>query len=117
MSKSTIFIQGESGVTEAEISLPATVHDLHQVFKAQGIDVSGLDIFVDEAESAVPHEAKSAIEGLKHGSRVHVTRCKKIQVTVHYVERTLEHAFPPGVRVRAVKEWAVHQFMIKPTDA
>jgi len=36
---------------------------------------------------------------------------------VHYLDRTIEHAFPPGARVRTVKAWAVHKLKISPTDA
>src|SRR4051794_8803593 len=102
MSKTTIFIQvqGKPGVTEAQITMPATVHDLHEAFKAHGIEFDKeLEAFVDETDVPVPHDAKAAIEGLKHGSRVHVTRCKKIKVTVHYMDRTIDRAFAPGIRV------------------
>jgi hypothetical protein len=120
MSKTIIFIQaeGKPGVTEAEITIPATVRDLHEIFKANNIDFEkGLEAFVDEAEAPVPHDAKAAVEGLKHGSRVHLTRCKKIKVTVHYLDRTIERAFAAGIRVRTVKQWAVREFKLNPTDA
>jgi hypothetical protein len=84
MSKTIIFIQaeGKPGLTEAEIMIPATVRDLHETFKTHGIDFDKeLEAFVDEADSPVPHDAEATVEGLKHGSRVHVTRCKKIKVT------------------------------------
>jgi hypothetical protein len=120
MSTTTIFIQvqGKPGVTEAEITIPAIVRDVHETFKALGI-VFGKDLeaFVDEAETPVPHDPTTTIEGLKHGSRVHVTHCKKIKVTVHYMDRTIDRAFAPGIRVRTVKQWAVREFKLSPTDA
>jgi hypothetical protein len=120
MSKTIIFIQadGTPGVTEAEITIPATVRDLHEAFKTYGIDFDKEhDAFVDEADNSVPRDAKAIVEGLKHGSRVHVTRCKKIKVTVHYMHRTIDRAFAPGTRVRAVKQWAVRELKLNPTDA
>ncbi len=120
MSKTIIFIQaeGKPGVTEAEIAIPATVRDLHEAFKTHGIDVDEeLEAFVDEADNPVPRDAKAAVEGLKHGSRVHVTRCKKIKVTVHYMHRTIDRAFAPGTRAGAVKQWAVRELKLNPTDA
>jgi hypothetical protein len=119
MSKTIIFIQaeGKPGITEAGITIPATVRDLHEVFKTHGIDFEGFEVFIDEAEAPVPHDAKAPVEGLKHGSRVHVTRCKRIKVTVHYMDRTIERAFAPGNRVRTVKQWAVREFKLNPTDA
>ena len=120
MIKTIIFIQaeGKAGVTEAEIAIPATVRDLHEAFKAHGIDFDKeREAFVDEAENPVPHDAKATVEGLKHGSRVHVTHCKKIKVAVHYMHRTIDRAFTPGTRVRTVKQWAVRELKLNPTDA
>ena len=120
MSKTIIFIQaeGKPGVTEAEIAIPATVRDLHEVFKTHGIDFDKeREAFFDEADNPVPHDDKATVEGLKHGSRVHVTHCKKIKVTVHYMHRTIDRAFAPGTRVRTVKQWAVRELKLNPTDA
>ncbi|KJC58422.1 hypothetical protein UP10_26190 [Bradyrhizobium sp. LTSPM299] len=120
MSKTIIFIQaeGNAGVTEAEIMIPATVRDLHETFKTHGIDFDKeLEAFVDEADSPLPHDAKTTVDGLKHGSRVHVTRCKKIKVTVHYMHHTIDRTFAPGTRVRTVKQWAVRELKLNPTDA
>ncbi|UQR65061.1 hypothetical protein LRP30_07315 [Bradyrhizobium sp. C-145] len=120
MSKTIIFIQaeGKPGVTDAEFTIPATVHDLHEVFKTHGIDFDKeSEAFVDEADNPVSHDAKATVEGLKHGSRVHLTRCKKIKVAVHYMHRTIDRAFAPGTRVRSVKQWAVRELKLNPTDA
>ena len=46
-----------------------------------------------------------------------MTHCKKIKVTVHYMDRTIDSAFAPGTRVRTVKQWAVREFKLNPTDA
>ncbi|MBR0752109.1 hypothetical protein JQ604_07925 [Bradyrhizobium jicamae] len=120
MSKTIIFIQveGKPGVTEAEITIPATVRDLHEAFKAHGIDFDKeREAFVDEADNPVPHDDKVTVEGLKHGSRVHVTHCTKIKITVHYMHRTIDRAFAPGTRVRTIKQWAVRELKLNPTDA
>jgi hypothetical protein len=120
MSKTTIFIQvqGKPAVVDAEVSLPATAGDLQDALKARGIDLDkDHAAFVDEAEAPVPTERSAPIEGLKHGARVHVTRCKRVAVTVHFLAHTIERVFPPGTRVRAVKQWAVRELKISPTDA
>ena len=120
MSKTTIFIQakGKLGVTEAEITIPATVRDLHEAIKTHRIDFDKeLEAFVDEADNPVPHDAKATVEALRHGSRVHVTHCKKINVTVHYMHRAIDRAFAPGTRVRTIKQWAVRELKLHPTDA
>ena len=46
-----------------------------------------------------------------------MTRCRRIKTTVHFLDKTAEHEFAPGARVRAVKEWAVQTFKQSPKDA
>lgn len=119
MKKATVFIcvQGRPGIIEAELPLTASLEDIHGLLKDHNVDIDeDLTIFVDEQEDHEKH-GKEPIKGLKHGSHIHATRCKKIKVTVHYLDKTVEHEFAPGVRVRAVKQWAVHKLKLNPTDA
>lgn len=120
MSKTLVFIQvqGRPGIVEAEIPMPATVGDVHDALKHLGIEIDGdMAIFVDESERHEREDRKAQIENVKRGCRIHVTRCRKIDVTVHFLNKTIERVFPPGARVRAVKQWAVREFKINPTDA
>jgi len=120
MSKIVIFIQvqGRPGILESELSEAATLGELHDALALLGIPVDAETfVFIDEAEEHQRGERHHPVNGLKHGARVHVSRCRRIKTTVHYLERTAEHEFAPGRRVRAVKEWAVHTFKLSPTDA
>lgn len=119
MNKATVFIhvQDRPGIVEIELPLTASLDDIRDLLKAQDVDVGeDFAIFVDERDD---HEkdGKKPIEGLKHGSHIHVTRCKKIKVTVHYLDKTIDRHFAPGARVRTVKHWAVRELKISPTDA
>ena len=120
MTKATVFIQvqDKSGIVEADLSLPATVGDVRDALKAHGIEIGkDMEIFVDDAEEPEKQDKKDPLDRLKHGSRIHLTRCKRIKVTVNYLEKTIDRPFPPGARVRAVKRWAVDQFKLNPKDA
>jgi hypothetical protein len=120
MSKSIVFIQvhGRPGIIESELSAAATVGELFDVLAASGVTVVGdTFVFVDEAEEHLSGERHHAISGMKHGSRVHVTHCRRIKTTVHFLNKTTEREFAPGARVRAVKEWAVRTFGLSPKDA
>jgi hypothetical protein len=120
MSKQIIFIQvhGSPSVVEAEISAAPTVGELHDLLAGRAIEiVAETFIFIDEAEQPIHGQRHEPVHGLKHGGRVHVTRCHRIKTTVHFLEKTAEHEFPPGARVRAVKEWAAHTFKLSPKDA
>jgi len=120
MKQHIIFIQVHErpGVIEAQVVEAATLGDLHRAIEAAGVLVDAeLNIFLDEAEEPLQGDDGQAVAGLRHGSRVHVTRYKRIKTTVHYLERTAEHEFAPGARVRAVKAWAAHTFKLSPKDA
>lgn len=120
MKPHIIFIQVHErpGVIEAQVVEAATLGDLRTAIEAAGVLLDAeLHIFLDDAEEPLHGDHSNAVHGLRHGSRVHVTRCKRIKTTVHYLEHTAEHAFAPGARVRAVKAWAVHTFKLSPKDA
>jgi hypothetical protein len=120
MTNAIVFvqIQGRPEVREVELSLPATGEDIFALLKKLDVEV-GADtpVFIDETEDALGGDQKSPIEGIKSGSRIHVTRCKRIKVKVHYLNKTIDRAFAPGVRLRRVKQWAVRELNINPTDA
>jgi hypothetical protein len=119
MSKSTIFIQvhGRPGILEAEL-VAVTIAELHQAINACGVPIDAETfIFIDEAVDHVHGQPHEPVHGLKHGTRVHVSRCRHIKTTVHFLDKTAEHTFAPGARVRAVKAWAAHTFKMDPKDA
>lgn len=120
MPKPIIFIQvhGRPGILEAELSEAATLGELSDALAAAGVEIDAETfIFIDEGEQHEHGDRRQPVHHLKHGSRVHVSRCKRIKTTVHFLEKTAEHEFPPGARVRAVKAWAVHTFKMNPKDA
>jgi hypothetical protein len=120
MSKTLIFIQahGRPGILEAELSKAAVLGELYEALAAAGIAIDAETfIFVDEAGEHLDGQRHDPIRGLKHGARVHITRCRRIKTMVHFLDKTAEHEFPPGARMRAVKEWAVHTFKLSPKDA
>ena len=120
MSKIIAFIQvqGRPGIFETEVSPTATVGEIHDALEAKGIKVEAESfVFVDDAEEHLPRERHHPVHGCKRGCRIHVSRCRRIKVTVNFTHKTAEREFPPGARVRAVKEWAVRKFEMSPQDA
>jgi hypothetical protein len=120
MQKTIVFVQvqGQVGVLEAEVIEAATHGDLHDSLAAIGVAVDAETfIFIGEAEEHLQGQRQEPVQGLKHGERIHVTRCHRILTTVHYLDKTAERLFSPGTRVRRVKAWAVHHFRLDPKDA
>ena len=118
MSKIVVFLQrhGSAEAEELETAAAATLAELLAASKASGVPDDVL-IFIDEREEPVGKELCIEHSGAKHGSRVHVSHCRSVEVTVHYQEKTEVHRFPPGAKVHRVKQWAVHKFKLAETDA
>jgi hypothetical protein len=120
MPTQTIFIRSHAlpAAVEAEIAEGALVSDLLEAIKNAGVPIDpDTVIFIDEAE--LPHAMTPAtpVTGIKRGSHVHVTTCKKIEVTINYLAETATHKFVPGARVRRVKAWAIDKFKLSAHDA
>lgn len=113
-----IQVHGRQGLLEWHLPEGATRGHLHAVLLEVGVEVDDDTlIFIEELEVPLGHEHDNPIPHLKHGCRIHVTKCHKIRVTVHYLEHTEETFFAPGARVRRVKAWAVEKFKLDHHDA
>jgi len=119
MTNAVIFIQvqGRPGLLEAEVGDASTQGELRAAIAACGIMLDEAFIFIEEAEEHLQGEHHEPAHGLKHGCRVHVSRCKRIRATVHYLDKTETREFAPGARVRAVKAHAVEVFHMPAKDA
>jgi hypothetical protein len=120
MAQSILFVQvqGDARIIEVATGENVTASELHGALSSAGIPVGPeFFVFIDEAEEHISIEGDRPVSGAKHGARVHVTRCRRIKTTVHYLEKTIEREFPPGARVRSVKTWAAHEFHLDHKDA
>jgi hypothetical protein len=120
MSKVGIFIQvhGDPGLREAELPEGATLGELHTALASLGINIDAETfVFIDEADHPVEGARHQPVPTLKRSCRVHVSRCKHIDTTVNYLDKTADHKFAPGARIRAVKAWAVEKFRLSLKDA
>ena len=120
MSKIIIFIQvqGKPGVTEAELPTKPTYDELKVCLSNIGVEFdSDTHIFLDESPDPIEIKCEGQIEELKRGGRLHVCRSRKVKVKGHYLENGVEAEFPPGVRIRKIKSWAVRYFKLDKQDA
>lgn len=116
----TIFIQShhQPGVIESTLKEAATLGDLHDALAVADVAIDpDTFIFIGESGEHLHGKRHHQLPGIKHGARIHVTRCKRIKTTVHFLDKTEELEFPPGARVRAVKAQIVHTLGITPQDA
>ena len=120
MSNEILFVHLEGRAEITEVPMPERVIE-SEVFNA--LDTAGLlssdeiFIFIDEAEAHVSKDCHEPASGVTHGTRIHVTRHRRIDVKVHFLNQTIERTFSHGTRVRKVKAWAANEFLISHKDA
>lgn len=119
MSELILFVQvqGDTRIIEVTVPEKITESELHTALSRAGLSAGPeLFVFIDEDEEDVCRE-KDRPSSVKHGSRVHVARCRRIKTTVHFLDKTIEREFSPGARVRSVKKWATQEFHLDHKDA
>ncbi|MFZ1701036.1 MAG: hypothetical protein WBO10_04030 [Pyrinomonadaceae bacterium] len=120
MPKSNLFvqIQGDSRVIEVEVVENPTQMQLHAALAAAGL-VIGADqfVFADESENEIASKSELTVPDIVKGTRIHVSRCRRIKTAVNYLDKTIDRNFAPGTRVRTVKRWALREFGLERKDA
>lgn len=125
METITLFVHrhGAEAPIEINIAITATPADLLEHPQllpiANGLDVEATEvcIFVDEDATPLSRHRPIGEGGVRHGSRVHLSRHHEVEVEVYFMHHVAQHRFPPGARVRRVKDWAAQHFQMAGNDA
>ena len=119
-----IFIQGEgiSKITLVRVHIKDTVADIIKVALEHGLSTpEGSEVFVlvENTDAPLVLDAKIDEVGLIPRSRVHIHRCRRVEVTVNFNADQLKGFFPPSATVAWVKKWAVGKdgFVLSDLDA
>lgn len=116
----TVFIavQGHDHLVEVDLPENASIEIVHATVKAAGIEIDEeFILFHDDDDEPIEWSGHKRPQRIKHGAKLHLVRCRKIDVTIHYLEHTEHHRFAPGARVRRVKAWAGEHFKLAERDA
>jgi len=122
MSEIEVFLQG-AGISRTQlVRLPenATVNDLVEAARQHGLQLAEGEppiVMLEDSDEPLPLEAKLVDAGLKHRGRVHIHRCRRVEVTVNFNGVTKVHPFSPGQTLQRVKAWAAKQFGMSEADA
>lgn len=85
---------------------------------ALGVAVEGAMVFAGDDEEPLQADKPLHHQGVKDKHRVHVHRCKKIKVSLHYADTPeARHEFAPTATVNRVKHWYVRELKMSPVDA
>lgn len=119
MNRHEVFFQseGHTGVRVVEVEISATVRNLMDSAKNQGLVLhEDLILFIEdtEAEHAVKTVADRLLSELLigHGSKVHFHRSKRISVVVRFDSESISHTFLPSTTIKKIKHWAVQKFKL-----
>ena len=104
-----LFIQGEGipKITLVKLGPKDTVADIVKVAREHGLSApedSEVCVFVENSDVSVELDLKIDEVGLTARSRVHIHRCKSVDVTVNYNQDQKKGFFPPSATVDWVKE-------------
>jgi hypothetical protein len=121
-----IYVQSEHfpDIRLIEIDDSASVADLRKAamkLLPAGTDVSDIELSVEDDEDdddGHPHARRAQVKDLvkEHGVRVHLHRCKRIEVSVRFGAEEVHHKFPPATTVGRVRQWAGHKLGMQPSD-
>lgn len=117
-----VYIQSEhlSDIKFVEINDDATIDDLKRTALAllpPGIDASELTLSVEDDDDDAHAQATHVKQLMKeHGIRVHLHRCKHVDVQVRFGAEVAHHQFRPATTVGRVRQWAGHKLGMQPGD-
>jgi hypothetical protein len=119
-----VYIQSEHfpDIKLVEIDDEATIDELKRAVLAllpPGTDATdwALSVEDDDADDDA-HGQATHVKHLKkeHGVRVHLHRCKHVDVHVRFGAEVAHRQFRPATTVGRVRQWAGHKFGMAPCD-
>jgi hypothetical protein len=117
-----LFLQfeGHPRVELIQLDENATVADLIEAARKAGLPddrKDGASVFAHDADHPLDLTLTLKAAGVRDKHRVHVHRCKKVEVTLHFNERTEKLTFPPAATVDKVKKEFVKSLDMSKVDA
>jgi hypothetical protein len=112
--------QGDRRIELIQVDENAPVRDIIAAAIRAGFPEDGSNdavVFGHDRDEPYDLMATLTTAGIRHKDRVHVHRCRKIEVTVQFNDRIEKHPYPPAATVEQVKRDAVKKFQMSAVDA
>src|SRR5262245_44266259 len=113
MTTIDVFYQGE-GVAEighVEVDAEQTFAGLKALLSTKHGLAGDILIFLENGDEPIAELLVVREHAGAHGLKVHVHRCRHVEVAVTFNGETVHHRFGPGATVARVKRWAAeHKF-------
>ncbi len=124
MAEIEIFVQSEAlpEITLVRVPADATVRDLVRAAlpsESGGRGNGEAVVMLEDSDEVLKPNARLDSVGIKQRSRVHIGRCRHVDVTVNFNGLHKDKKFPPSATVGRVKKWAVRHegFNLSEIDA
>lgn len=122
MAKVRLFLQleGNRNVEILDVDENATAEEVIAAAGRAGLADdrrAGARLFGHDMDAPLDAGTTLKAAGIRDKHRVHVHRCTKVEVTLHFNERTELLSFPPAVTVDKVKKEFVKDIGMSPVDA
>lgn len=122
MNEIEIFLQGEGipEITLVRVPSKATVQAIVEAAQAHGMRLEEKDhpvVLLEDTEEALDLNRQLDQAGIGHRSRVHVHRCRRVEVSINFQAEQQTRKFSAATTVQRVKQWAVHEFGLPKVDA
>lgn len=117
-----LFLQfeGYARVELIQLDDHATVAELIEAARQVGLSddrKEGACVFAHDADVPLDLALTLKAANVRDKHRVHVHRCRKVEVTLHFNERTERLTFPPSATVDKVKKEFVKDLRMSKVDA
>lgn len=123
MAEIEVFLQGEGIADIVLVQVPeaGTVRDIVEAAQAHGLRGGNgqVLVFAENAEEPFQQNISLREAGIGQRSRVHVHRCRKVEISVNFNAGLESRSFPPSATMERVKRWAVgpQGFKLSDVDA
>jgi hypothetical protein len=122
MSAIQLFMQfeGHRRIEVVHIDENATVRELLAAAARAGLPndrTEGAVVFAHDAEAPLDFALTLEAAGIRDKHRIHVHRCRKVEVTLHFNDVTKKLDFPPAATVQKVKNEFVKEIKMSAVDA
>lgn len=107
MKSIDIYYQGDGVrvLEHLEIQGDATFADL-QAMLVKKLQIEGEALlFLEDDDEPIDGKIRIGDKAGRAGVKAHIHRCRKVEVVVHFKEKTIRHEFAPSATVARVKHW------------
>lgn len=120
MKKMNLFVtvEGHDEDKLVEVDPHGHVKDIVESAIHAGLPVhtESAHVFLEEGDEPIALSENIEKAGIKADARIHINRCRKIRVTVHYGRQDVDRSFAPSVTVGTVQKWAAEKLLSNEID-